>query len=154
MDTNVPTKYKCAHRTGADDESTPCVHGCNDRTVATEDAKRCLEGLEGGFLHHEKGVCDCPKRPGYEAAIHHLEHQERMRKLAAERVAKEQRDATLYDRVEAWQKEFLRRHFSGSHGSASYYGDAASGLAIALQEIDRDRYDRTSSQVWVEAQNV
>ena len=51
----------------------------------------------------------------------------------------------LYARVEKWQRDFLKR---ARNGEGQYYADASSGLAIALQEIDRERYDRTSTEVW------
>lgn len=51
----------------------------------------------------------------------------------------------LYERIEKWQRSFVKRY---QNGEGQYYNDAASGLALALQEIDRDRYDRTGSDVW------
>jgi len=57
----------------------------------------------------------------------------------------------LYDEVERWQKNFLKQHVLTR---LQYYADAASGLAIALQVIDRERYDRTSGEVWGKYQTL
>lgn len=48
--------------------------------------------------------------------------------------------ADLYDRVKKWKTDFEQRHKTAPIGN--YYADAASGLIIALQEIDAERFKR------------
>jgi hypothetical protein len=46
----------------------------------------------------------------------------------------------MYDKVKAWRDQF--DGFANDHRSPEdYYRGMASGLNIALQEIDRERYD-------------
>lgn len=55
----------------------------------------------------------------------------------------------LYERVREWQLQFYRYAAANAGGTVwPYYDDAASGLAIALQEIDRKQYDKFSAADW------
>lgn len=55
----------------------------------------------------------------------------------------------LYSRIENWQRHFYKMSTEG-RGAGDYYTSAASGMAIALQEIDKERFDRTGGDVWRE----
>jgi hypothetical protein len=58
----------------------------------------------------------------------------------------------IYDGVERWMREFYDKAATNFNGTPAYYENAASGLALALQEIDNERYERTSSEIWNEYQ--
>lgn len=48
---------------------------------------------------------------------------------------------TVYDAIKAWRDQFNERA-QIDPPLAEYYRGMVSGLTIALQEIDRERYDR------------
>lgn len=55
--------------------------------------------------------------------------------------------SSKYDRIERWLIGFYEKAAT-QPALRDYYSNAASGLSIALQEIDRERYDRTSREIW------
>lgn len=54
--------------------------------------------------------------------------------------------AEHFDKIENWLLRFINnaKNNIGAKGLQAYYADAASGLAIALQQIDKQRYDARS----------
>lgn len=79
------------------------------------------------------------------------EIEELRSRLAASPTIPAEVRAAEYDRIERWMRDFLGRAATDPSETSRYYADAASGLAIALQEIDRVRYDRTASAIWIES---
>lgn len=55
----------------------------------------------------------------------------------------------LYQRIENWQRHFYKMATEG-RGADDYYTSAASGLGIALQEINKEHFDKTSGVIWSE----
>lgn len=53
----------------------------------------------------------------------------------------------LYERIEQWMINFYRMATEPGRNQ-EYYVNAASGLGIALQEIDKERYMKRMPVIW------
>lgn len=90
-------------------------------------------------------LCTCTRSPGGGLTYtdQQCPHHGEMRKADP---TPQEPEPNLYERINEWMTRFYGWARDGSHGNEAYYRDAASGLGIALQEIDRERYDREASR--------